>query len=30
VNKVSTGEVTGEEAAKEANDAVVKIQDSLK
>jgi multiple sugar transport system substrate-binding protein len=30
VNKVSTGEETGEEAAKEANDAVVKIQGSLK
>jgi multiple sugar transport system substrate-binding protein len=29
VNKVTTGEETGEEAAKEANDAVTKIQDSL-
>jgi multiple sugar transport system substrate-binding protein len=30
VNKVSTGDETGEEAAKDANDAVTKIQDSLK
>jgi len=30
VNKVSTGEVTGEQAAKEADDAVTSIQDSLK
>jgi multiple sugar transport system substrate-binding protein len=30
VNKVTTGEVDGETAAKEANDAVTSIQDSLK
>ena len=30
VNKVTTGEETGEEAAKEADEAVTKIQDSLK